>query len=77
VTVELSEDATAAQPTAVARRLREAFADGFKNAGEMVVGLAVFVGENGLAFLFWMALLAVPARLVWRRYKRMQSKIGG
>jgi len=40
---------------------------------EMMVGLVVFVGENGLSILFWLVVVGVPVGFGWRRYRRVRA----
>jgi len=54
----------------VATQLRNAFVNGFRNTFESALALVLFLAEAGPAILFWLVLLFVPARLLWRRYRR-------
>ena len=56
----------------VGTRLRNSFVDGFRNAGDMVLGFVLFSEEYGPAIVVWGMLLALPGIWVWRRYLRAQ-----
>jgi len=56
-------------------RVRDAFVGGFQHAANTVIGIFLFVMEYGLTILIWIAIFAVPAILLRRRYKRIHAKI--
>jgi len=49
-------------------RLKNALVEGGRRALETALEAALFVLRNGPALLLWLALLAWPARLLWRRF---------
>jgi len=55
-------------------RVRNAFVAGYRNAVGTVVGIFLFLVAYGLTILIWIAILAVPAVLLRRRYRRMHAK---
>jgi Flp pilus assembly pilin Flp len=57
-------------PPSTSTRLSNAAVDGYKSLVDGLVGLALFLLENGPSLLFWVALLFLPARLVWKRLRR-------
>src|SRR6266849_3904022 len=57
----------------VATQLRNATINGFRNASESVLGIVLFFAESGPTLLLWLVILFVPARLLWRRYRRAQA----
>ena len=59
----------------VGSRIRNAAVSGIRNAGDSLVAFLVFVEENGPAVLVWVAILAIPAALAWRRYRRVLGKV--
>ena len=59
----------------VGSRMRNAAVTGLRNAGDSLVGLAVFAEEVGPAMLVWIAILGIPAALLWRRYQRAIGKV--
>jgi len=57
-------------PFSVGARLRNALVAGFRNAGETVLAIVLFLAEFGLTILIWFALIAVPVIWFLRRYRR-------
>lgn len=57
----------------VATQLRNAAVNGFRNAFEGVLSLILFFAESGPTLLLWLAVLFIPARLLWRRYQRVYA----
>ncbi len=57
-------------PPSTSTRLSNAAVEGYKSMVDGVVGLALFVLENGPSLLLWLAVLFFPARLVWKRARR-------
>jgi hypothetical protein len=51
-------------------QLRNAIVNGFRNASESLLGIILFFAEAGPTLLLWLAILFIPARLLWRRYQR-------
>ena len=54
----------------VVMQLRNAAVNGFRNASESLLGIILFFAESGPTFLLWLLILLIPARMLWRRYKR-------
>jgi hypothetical protein len=54
----------------ISTRIYNAFVDGYHNASETVLGAVIFFAESGPTILIWVAVLALPAIFVWRRYRR-------
>jgi type IV pilus assembly protein PilA len=54
----------------VGMQLRNAIVNGFRNACESLLGIILFFAEAGPTLLLWLAILFIPARLLWRRYQR-------
>jgi anti-sigma factor RsiW len=54
---------------AVSTRAHNALVAGYQNAWETVFGTALFVAEYLPAVLIWLAILALPVILLWRRYR--------
>ena len=59
----------------VSTRLHNAFVAGYHNAAETLLGILLFFEEYGPTLLIWLAILALPVFLFWRRYQRMHSKL--
>jgi hypothetical protein len=56
-------------------RIHNAFVAGYRNASETLLGIVLFFGEDGPSLLIWLVILGLPGVLVWRRYRRMQSRL--
>jgi Domain of unknown function (DUF4349)/Putative zinc-finger len=54
----------------VAMQLRNAIVDGFRSAFQSLLALVLFLAESGPTLVLWLLVLAIPARLLWRRYRR-------
>jgi hypothetical protein len=54
----------------ISTRIYNAFVDGYHNASETLLGGVIFFAVNGPTILIWIAVLALPAIFVWRRYRR-------
>jgi hypothetical protein len=67
--------AEGSQPPApsVATQLRNASVNGFRNAFESLLAIVLFFAESGPTLLLWLGIFAIPASLLWRRYRRVQS----
>jgi len=59
----------------VSTRLHNSFVAGYHNACETLLGIVLFVEEYGPVLLIWMVLLGLPVTLMWRRYRRIHSKL--
>jgi anti-sigma factor RsiW len=57
-------------PPSTWTRLSNASVEGYKSMVEGVMSLALFLLENGPSLLLWIAILFMPARLVWKRVRR-------
>jgi hypothetical protein len=58
----------------VAMQLRNAAVNGFRNAFENLLGIALFFAESGPTLLLWLILLGFPAWILWRRYRRSLAR---
>jgi hypothetical protein len=54
----------------MATRLHNGFVAGFHNATETLLGIVLFLAEDGPALLIWLLILGLPVLFVWRRYRR-------
>ncbi|MBV9624047.1 MAG: DUF4349 domain-containing protein [Acidobacteria bacterium] len=61
--------------TSVSTRLHNALVAGYRGARETVLGVVIFLVEDGPTILVWLAILAVPAILLWRRYRRSLAEV--
>jgi hypothetical protein len=59
-----------AQSASVPMQIRNAFVAGLRHAAATLLGILLFLEEAGPTVLIWLAILAVPGLLVWRRYRR-------
>jgi hypothetical protein len=57
----------------VRMQLRNATVNGFRNAFESLLGIVLFFAESGPTLILWLTILAIPAWLLWRRYRRAQA----
>lgn len=57
-------------PPSTWTRLSNAAVQGYKSMVDGMVGLALFLLENTPSLLFWLALLFLPLRLVWKKLRR-------
>jgi hypothetical protein len=57
----------------VLMQLRNATVNGFRNAFESLLGIVLFFAESGPTLILWLAILAIPAWLLWRRYRRAHA----
>lgn len=73
LTEELKEHFNSS-PISTSGRLHNAFVEGMTNAAETALGLILFLEEFGPSILIWLALLGVPAYLVWRRYRKTHAQ---
>jgi hypothetical protein len=77
VQVELSEEyreQLRSTSTSTGTRVWNSAVDGFKNLEDGVISALVLVLDVGPSLLFWLAVLLVPAWVIWRRFRpRVQS----
>jgi hypothetical protein len=58
----------------VGTQMHNAFVTGLGNAGDAVLGIVLFFGEYGPVLLVWLIVLGTPAWLVWRRFRKAESR---
>ncbi|PYY17349.1 MAG: hypothetical protein DMG60_11945 [Acidobacteria bacterium] len=58
----------------VATRIHNAFVAGYQNITETLLGILLFFVEYGPALFIWLAILALPVGLMWRRYRRISAE---
>jgi hypothetical protein len=78
VDLQLTEEYSArlSSPSAsVSNRMHNAFIAGLSNAAATLLGIVLFLEEYGPVLLIWLVILGVPVLFVWRRYRRMRSKV--
>jgi len=69
ITEEYKAQLTSPAPS-VGTQLRNAGISGVRSAAEGVLGIVLFFAESGPTLLLWFAILLIPARILWRRYRR-------
>jgi hypothetical protein len=77
VDLQLSEEdkARTKVPTAsLSTRLERSFDAGIDHATDSLLGIVFLVEEFGPVLLIWLAILGLPAVLVWRRYRRVKAR---
>jgi hypothetical protein len=57
----------------IGMKLRNATINGFRSASESVLDIVLFFAEFGPTVLLWLAILLLPARMLWRRYQRLRA----
>jgi hypothetical protein len=60
---------------AASTRMHNAFVAGMRNVSETLLEIVLFLEEFGPTILVWLAILGLPAALVWRRYRRRHSGV--
>jgi chromosome segregation ATPase len=63
-----------APSASVSVQIGNAFVAGLRHGENTLVGVLLFVEEAGPTALIWLAILAVPGILLWRRYRRMLNQ---
>jgi hypothetical protein len=58
----------------VPNRIRNAFVAGLSSAAETILGIVLFLEEDGPVLLIWLAILGLPVFLLVRRYRRARAK---
>jgi anti-sigma factor RsiW len=61
------------QSTSVPMQIRNAFVAGLRHGADTLLGILLFFEEAGPTLLVWLAILAVPGFLLWRRYRRIRA----
>lgn len=78
VNLNLSEEykAQLVSPTpSVSTRMHNALVAGYQNASETILGFLLFFAEFGPTLVIWLAIVALPALLLWRRYRRSLATV--
>jgi hypothetical protein len=71
---EFTEQFSSTTPSASAQ-IRNAFVSGTRSAAATLLGIVLFIEEAGPVILIWLSILALPAALLWRRYRRLRSMV--
>ena len=78
VEIQLTEEYKAplnSPDDSVATRIHNAFVAGYHNAKETLLGFLLFFEEFGPSLVIWIAILGLPVVLIWRRYRKVRSRI--
>jgi hypothetical protein len=78
VELQLSEEYKAQlnPPAAsVSTRIHNSLVAGYRNAAETTLGIVLFFAEDGPTLFLWLVILALPAILIWRRYRRTLATV--
>lgn len=78
VNLSLSEEykAQLVSPSpSVSTRMHNALVAGYQKASETILGFLLFFAEFGPTLVIWLAIAAVPALLLWRRYRRSLAAV--
>lgn len=57
----------------ISTRFRNALIAGYQNVSETVLDILLFFTEYGPVIVLWVAMLAAPVLLLWRRYRRIRA----
>lgn len=58
-----------ALPDSTGTRFRNAAVDGYQSVIDFVIGVALFLVSEGPMLLLWIAILFLPARYAWRKWR--------
>jgi hypothetical protein len=78
VDLQLTEEYKAqfnAPDASASTRMQNAFVTGLSNASATLLGIVLFFEEYAPVILIWLAILGLPALLIWRRYRRISRQI--
>ena len=74
LTEEYKEPLTAPDDS-TGNRLRNAFVSGWRNAAGFLLGIVLFAAESGPTLLILAVLFALPAWMLWRRYRKLRANL--
>ena len=74
LTEEYKEPLTAPDDS-TGNRLRNAFVSGWRNAAGFLLGIVLFAAESGPTLLILAILFALPAWMLWRRYRKLRANL--
>ena len=78
VSLNLTEDYKAQlsiPEMSVGTRIHNALVAGYRNASESLLGVVLFFAEDGPTLMIWLAIIALPVILLWRRYRRTLATV--
>lgn len=59
----------------ISTRIHNAFVAGYKNASETVLGIFLFLVEDGPVFVIWLTIFVLPFIIAWRRYRKIKATV--
>jgi anti-sigma factor RsiW len=59
----------------ISTQIHNAAVNGYRNVSDTLLSIVLFFAEYGPVLAFWLLLLAVPATLVWRRWRHAAAAI--
>lgn len=74
LTEEYKEPLTAPDDS-TGNRIRNAFVSGGRNAAGFLLGIVLFAAESGPTLLILAVLFALPAWMLWRRYRKLRANL--
>jgi hypothetical protein len=60
---------------AISTLIHNAAVNGYRNVADTLLSIVLFFAEYGPVLIFWLLLLAIPATLVWRRWRHVTAAI--
>jgi hypothetical protein len=60
---------------AISTLIHNAAVNGYRNVSDTLLSIVLFFAEYGPVLVFWLLFLAVPASLVWRRWRHATAAI--
>jgi hypothetical protein len=78
INLQLSEEYKAkldSPAPAISTLIHNAAVNGYRNVADTLLSIILFFAEYGPVLIFWLLLLAIPATLVWRRWRHATAAI--
>jgi Domain of unknown function (DUF4349) len=63
-----------AMPSSTSSRLRNAAVEGYRTMADGILDLVLFLFSYGPSILLWVGLLFLPARALWKRFRRNAAR---
>jgi Domain of unknown function (DUF4349)/Putative zinc-finger len=60
---------------AISTLIHNAAVNGYRNVADTLLSIVLFFAEYGPVLIFWLLVLALPATLVWRRWRQATAAI--
>jgi anti-sigma factor RsiW len=78
IDLKLSEEYKAKLDSAtpsISTQIHNAAVNGYRNVADTLLSIVLFFAEYGPVLIFWLLVLALPATLVWRRWRHATAAI--